>query len=559
MPRQYHTNYGLSASKRSEKSLIDQLVTLFPLGDPEYFRHCVSYYETNHIERITEKIFEMGGYYPQLAYQVDINDNNNNNSLATEQHQRWNAALYTLATKLFPDTDIDYLRRIISQHTHSIVEQATTQILADPCVPERLEYGQLSRHDMFKSESYKAQALEQLVLDYPQIWKSSICAVLAENNWDYINSFDQLSEMGSGGFWRSIRNFFVHWSLPKAGSSSSSSSTTSSSLHQRQHYMDNTFTQELDLLRKRQLDQQSAKDQVVAQEINTQEYDKHHQSITCGCCFGDYPFEALVFCSQGNHPFCHDCITRFMMEGLFGQGGLRGVDRIPCISSEETCHGCLPTMVLQQVLSNDVWKAYESSLFEVNISRQSWGLVQCAACSYCELDESIRPMQQILDKTARFISIARWVMVLLLLLIILMLGRMVNGKLITLLLLFTLGIPLIISQHQWDLQTDLQIAYNRIVHQRRGYAFQCRHPSCGKLTCLQCMHIIRGIHSCYENERDGLRLYVEKAMADAVKLSCMQSVISKIRWMQQNCMQVWLCHVLYLSQRYWKRILFSFL
>ncbi|CAO3594385.1 unnamed protein product [Absidia cylindrospora] len=484
--------------------------------NPDYFRYCISHYEVNHVERITEKIFAMGGYYPQLSYQVDTDDTGsvmtkaiapNTTNLATQPYQRWNAALYTLATSVFPDNDIDYLRQLIVRYDHSVIEQVTTTILADSRVPERLDYGRLYRHDLFRSDMYKSQALDQLATDYPQIWKSSICAVLAENNWDYINSYDQLSEMGSGGFWRSIRNFFTHWSsLTKTGSSSSSSSSSSSymasssawslttildSASQQMQHVDTTFIKELGQLRKRKLDQQSVLDETLAHEINNQEYENDEQYITCGCCFGDYSFEKLVFCSLGSHSFCHDCITRFMMEGLFGQGALRGVERIPCIASDNIilCEGCLPVRVLQQhILSPDLWKAYEASLFEVNMAKQAWALVQCASCSYCELDDSIRPIQHVVDKSMALISLARWVM--------------------------------------WDLKNDLQIAYNRLVSKRRGYAFQCRNPSCGKLTCLQCMHVIRGLHNCYENEKDGLRLYIEKAMADAVKRTCPQCNLS---------------------------------
>jgi hypothetical protein len=474
----------------------------------------------------------MGGHYPQVSYQVQVNDNGlvttSTLATATQQHERWNAALYTLATQLFPDCCIDYLRQLVIRYDHSIVEQVTTALLVTTGdnttaarIPERLDSGRLLRQDLFRSGLYKSQAMEQLGLDYPQvtnrkcnaqrsdlllfckkIWKSSICAVLAENNWDYINSYDQLSEMGSGGFWRSLRNFFTHWSLSKTGSSSASSSSSSSSSITA---TETTFIKELDQLRKRKLDHQSALDTTLAHELNTEEYDTCQQSIACDCCFTDYAFEQLVFCSHGNHGFCHDCITRFMMEGLFGQGALRGVDRIPCIASDNRdglCPGCLPTTLLHdKVLSDDIWKAYETSLFEVNMTSQQWALVQCASCSYCELDESIRPIQHVVAKSMTLISLARWVMVLLLLVV----GF--QGMLYLTLFLLLVSSTLIIK---WDLQSDLQIAYYRLVNKRRGYAFQCRNPSCAKLTCLQCMHVIRGLHTCWENEKDGLRLYIEK-------------------------------------------------
>ncbi|CAO3629736.1 unnamed protein product [Cunninghamella echinulata] len=356
---------------------------------------------------------------------------------------------------------------------------------------------------MFRSDHYKAQALQQLITEFPQVWKSSICAVLAENNWDYIKSYDQLSEMGSGGFWSSIRNFFLHFSMPKTGSSSSSPSSSPSSstanLQQQQQQkekekgtiMDPILLKEIQQIQKRKLDKQALVDETIAHEINIQEYEANEQFIECGCCFGDYTFEQLIFCSQGKHQFCHHCIQQFLSEGLFGQGNLRGAVRIPCIASDDrfhSCDGCFTMETLKGCLPMDLWKAYEASLLEVNLAMQGWALVRCASCNYSELDESTRPFHQVLDKTQLFMYIASWIM--------------------------------------WDLKNDLHIAYDRIVQQRRGYAFQCRNPSCGKLTCLKCMHVIRGLHSCWENEKDGLRLYVEKAMADAVKRTCPKCNVS---------------------------------
>ena len=164
---------------------------------------------------------------------------------------------------------------------------------------------------------------------------------MAENNWDYVKSYDQLQDMGSGGFWTTIRNFFRHWSFPSTSSSSSSSlsiipSTSSSSSSKIFSNSNNNknddskeFDHDLQIIRRRELDIQSKEDAKIALEINEHEYD---ELITCQCCFGDYVIEQITFCSEGAHVFCHECIQRYISEGLFGQGSLRGAARIPCIS-----------------------------------------------------------------------------------------------------------------------------------------------------------------------------------------------------------------------------------
>ncbi|KAG0180768.1 hypothetical protein DFQ28_006057 [Apophysomyces sp. BC1034] len=470
---------------------VSQLVALFPGGDPGYFRSCLAYYETDHVQRIAEKILANGGNYPMV--QTNYTD-----------IQQMNYALRVLATELFPDCHIAYLREQLLQYDHSHIEQVTEAVVAVPG-PERLTWGKIDRSDFIRDETYKADALAQLTLDYPQIWKSSLRAVLAENNWDYLNSHAQLADMGSGGFWNSIRNFFLHWTFSRRGSTSSSSSSSSSETHE---LSDPDLIDEISQLWRRKAEAQSGEDEKMAHQINEAEYTVCEQLITCLCCYGDYTFEQLAFCSEGDHAFCHSCIRRFITEGLFGQGALRGAARIGCISFSG-CRGCLPPRMLQHVLPQDLWMAYETSVFEENLKQTPGSIVQCAGCSYSEIDESTRPFAEALERVEPLLRITRWMMVV---------ATIVFS-------FFDLPFAFVIALHcfvlsQWDLRRDLQTVYDRIVRERRGNAFQCRNPACNKLTCLQCMRTIRGLHKCWEKEQDGLRLYVEKAMADAVKRTC---------------------------------------
>ncbi|KAI9488849.1 hypothetical protein BDB00DRAFT_846382 [Zychaea mexicana] len=454
--------------------LIAQLLVLFPGGDPGYFRSCLGYYETAPVERIAEKIFNNGGYYPRL-----LGSNTNNRT------QHLNQALQLLATEFFPDCNVAYLRERLLRYDHSHVEQVANELLQrqDQAYPERLEYGKLDRSDLIKSEGYRAQAQAQLALDYPQVWKSSIRAVLAENNWDYVKSYDQLQDMGSGGFWTTIRNFIRHWSLPTSSTSFIASATSAGSSSKNNSHDDTgddkeEFEYDRRIVRRRALDAQSAQDAKTALEISHDEYD---ELITCQCCYGDYVIEQLAFCSQGTHMFCHDCITRYISEGLFGQGALRGAARIPCISMGGSCDGCFAHSVLEhRILSQDIWSAYQKSVFEENMRACQSKIVRCSACGYCEIDESMGlPLHTTLDRLMVLVAGARWLM--------------------------------------WDLKGDIETVYDRIACARRGSVFQCRNPECRRLTCVLCQHIVRGLHKCWEKEQDGLRLYVEKAMADAVK------------------------------------------
>ncbi|KAI7853059.1 hypothetical protein BDC45DRAFT_545755 [Circinella umbellata] len=520
--------------------LIAQLLVLFPGGDPGYFRSCLGYYETAPVERIAEKILNNGGHYPRLI----TNDNSNGDKIIhNNRTQQLNEALRLLATEFFPDCNVAYIREKLLKYDHSYVEQVANELLQEKAYPERLEYGKLDRSDLIKSDTYRIHAEAQLAIDYPQVWKSSIRAVLAENNWDYVQSYDQLQDMGSGGFWTTIRNFFRHWSFPSTSSSSSlfvipsASSPSSSKIFNNNHHRgdddkddDNKeFEHDLQIIRRRALDIQSKEDAKIALEINEHEYD---ELITCQCCYGDYVIEQLTFCSEGTHVFCHECIQHYISEGLFGQGSLRGAARIPCISMENDCDGCFQHDILEKiVLSQDIWSAYQKSIFEENLRHSK--TARCSACGYCELDESTLPLDTALQRLKVMMVVARWIMVLFLLYIVmtLLLYKKENKDssfvVVALLLLvynplmfiivFTMVLMLNTRFGQWNLKEDIETVYDRIACARRGSIFQCRNPDCRRLTCVVCHHIVRGLHKCWEKEQDGLRLYVEKAMADAVK------------------------------------------
>lgn len=281
---------------------------------------------------------------------------------------------------------------------------------------------------------------------------------------------------------------------------------------------DPDIVKQLRQLQQRSLDIQIEKDLDFAQALNRSEYDLHKQLITCDCCCDDYPFEQLLFCSQGDHTFCDECIRHFINEGLFGQGGLRGQARIQCISSMDSCDGCLPMESLQRVISADVWKAYEKSLLD-DCFKENGQRIQCCACSYFELDESIRPLNSIFVGRA-IQRVAQWLMVLELISTscFLLLATSHHSIILLIIAFSTIATIQYALYKQWDVESDLKLAYLRVTKARRGTLFQCRNSNqCGVLTCLLCQRPVRGMHTCYEEETDGLRLYVEKAMADAVK------------------------------------------
>ncbi|KAG0934302.1 hypothetical protein G6F57_008878 [Rhizopus arrhizus] len=470
-------------SNRKDKQ-VEQLLELFPNGDADYFRSCLDHYSNDAVERVTEKIMDCGGYYPQIPSYDSVSDN------------RLNACLRLLALEIFPDCDIGFLRERVLRYTCAHVENVTEELLKLARWPERLNYGKMDRSEGIHGQRYKDQAQAQLVKDFPQIWKSSIQAVLAENNWDYLKSHDQLQDMGSGGFWESIKNLWMHWHTS----------------HTR-HYVerDPRLATQLEMLEQRRRETQEEHDFRLAKRLNEEEYDRQQQFISCDCCYGDTTFEDLLFCSQATHAFCHDCIRHYLSEGLFGQGSLRGQAQIGCIASTDDCPGCLPTLSLKRVLTADVWKAYEQSQLEDCFPQQR---IQCCACSYFEWDESAENVTSILDGLSGWVrSLCWWLMVV----EIPTFSYFLLSRSRYFYYFFVIALRWFI---QWDLSSNLEIAHQRLIRTRRGRVLHCKNPECNTVTCLQCQRPFRGLHQCYEKETDGLRLYVEKAMADAVKRTC---------------------------------------
>lgn len=266
-------------------------------------------------------------------------------------------------------------------------------------------------------------------------------------------------------------------------------------------------------LQQRSIHKQIQEDKSYADKVNYTEYTENHQLMTCDCCYGDYTFEQLSFCTEGEHSFCHECLSHYITEGLFGQGALRGKPRIDCISFTDECAGCFSTQILKKILSEDLWKAYENSLLE-DFSRGTQRL-QCCACPYFELDESIKPLKDTIVYNSNIVrTFAKLLMVLL---IVVSLKKQQDNNSFIFIILISLLCYLIYEFHQWDIKSDLEVAHARVAKSRRGGLFTCQNTKCKTVTCLDCFHPVRGLHKCWEKETDGLRLYVEKAMADAVK------------------------------------------
>ncbi|KAK9695999.1 hypothetical protein K7432_012696 [Basidiobolus ranarum] len=474
---------------------IDQLKTMFPDGDVEYFRHCLKFYKDQHVERITEKILtSQYGYYPRSVPTENPTINEEQNYFLDKLNE------------IFPDCEVRCIREKIKKLTHSHIDLAIDYLLnldqnTRNGYPQRLKTGVIDRSDYVRSPAYIKGAKHRLYNEFPFAFKSSIKAVMAELNNDYVQSYDCLQQMSSLTWWASWLSFM-----------------------QRRPYnspemYDPELMRDVDVITSRERTKQTKNDEDVAKSLNFSEYQKHNELFECGCCFSSFVFEDMSTCREG-HIFCCDCLKAYIKEGLFGQGNLRGKS-IPCMDSSE-CASFFALEELERVLSPDIYHAYMDSLIEEEFKQLDIDLVQCPFCSYCEFDDDPLDLRRlrlyrlficlgIMVYTSTWL--ATHVMDILEATFCSWSGTFVFGCVAG----FT-GI---------QIRRVVSIVQRQLIRRRkRSNILYCQNPRCGKCSCLSCGHEHKPLHRCHEKEQDKLRLYVEQAMADAVKRTCPKCQLS---------------------------------
>ncbi|ORY07591.1 hypothetical protein K493DRAFT_251010 [Basidiobolus meristosporus CBS 931.73] len=474
---------------------LEQLKHLFPDGDVEYFRECLKFYKDQHVERITEKILSnQFGYYPRRPPTGKPNASEGQNYFLKKLNE------------IFPDCEIRCIREKIKNLTHSHVEQAIDYLLdldknARNGYPQRLKPGIIDRADYVRSSSYIKGAKHRLYNEFPFAFKSSIKAVMAELNNDYVQSYDSLSSMSSLTWWTSWLTFM-----------------------QRKPYnspemYDPELLKDVDMILSRERIAQTKKDEDIAKNLNFSEYQKHNELFECGCCFSSFVFEDMCTCREG-HMFCCDCLSAYTKEGLFGQGNLRGKP-IPCMDSSE-CTSTFSLEELERVLSSDIYHAYADSIIEEEFKQLNVELVKCPFCSYCEFDDDPLDLRRLrLYRIFIYLGILAYASTWIATCIMDILEAVFCSWSGT----FVFGCVAGIAGIQ--IRRVVSIVQRQLVRRRKkSNILYCQNPRCGKCSCLACGQEHKPLHRCHEKEQDKLRLYVEQAMADAVKRTCPKCQLS---------------------------------
>lgn len=234
----------------------------------------------------------------------------------------------------------------------------------------------------------------------------------------------------------------------------------------------------------------------------------------------------MAACAEG-HFFCHGCLVRSVQEGLYGQGRSLIPEKasVQCISAGATpaCVAAVPLEVLTKALPADLLYAMEEKIASDGLERSGLVLARCPFCSYAEVDEveAVRFSQPaqlsfyfLLTLLAGF-SLANYT------------TTTINTAIIGLSSWFLLRATLL---KEWrpriaiynlfahlNNETRLVKAIRKLQLRRRGTLFRCKSEQCKRESCIECTKEWSPFHKCFEKEEDNVRIFVEKAMANAVK------------------------------------------
>ncbi|KFA62510.1 hypothetical protein S40285_05587 [Stachybotrys chlorohalonatus IBT 40285] len=455
-----------------------------------------------------------------------------------------NHCLEALAA-VFPDIQIEVFRELLS----SFDGESRLALVADGILKNRAAWvkgrwrvadkqGSSSEvvpaGERFKSAEYK-KAVENLAwTEFKGMYKSTVKAVLAENNYSYLEARRTLVTLSSKSWRFTIANLFSGKRPPATGQAESHPLVVWRSTGQGSitPTIRPTGCAELDRelfntliapLKQRDQEEREIKDRCLAVLLNNEEAEEAGATHECACCFTSGPFEEFTHCNLEGHMICFRCVQHSIKEALFGQGWLSSIDpdrgTLRCIAVDGSgCPGHIPAdhtrrAMLEEKKGIEILHKLDQRLAEHNLVASNLPLVRCPFCSYAEVDDIYMPSRDVLPQIRADSSYN-------LILLVLCVGSVVLA-LPFVLLISLICVVLSVGQtfgHYLLAEWKLSLARHR--RRRRGHKFSCQSPECGRLSCLSCHKSWTDIHICNESSLVALRTQIEQAMSMAIKRVC---------------------------------------
>ncbi|CAK7227020.1 hypothetical protein SCUCBS95973_006397 [Sporothrix curviconia] len=287
-----------------------------------------------------------------------------------------------------------------------------------------------STADRFRTPTYQKAAKALASHEFRGLSRSTIYAVLAEQNYAYLDARRALVQMSSKSWRFTISSLFLRrkpvtcteaenhplivWKSSGQGSIIPTIKATGSAELDRELY-----TALVAPLRVQQRAAQEEADRTMASALNTAEAEAVGATYECECCFTTATFEEVTTCSNythgdddggGAHIICFRCVQHSVREAVFGQGWARTIDTsrgtlwCPAVVSTSSsnnggCGGVIPVDHLHRALLDekrgaDTLHHLERRLADHSLVESGLPLVRCPFCEYAEVDDIYVPFHE---------------------------------------------------------------------------------------------------------------------------------------------------------------------
>ena len=442
---------------------------------------------------------------------------------------------------LFPDIQFDVLREVLvkfdgDSRLHICIGQLlrhrTQWVKGRWHAPPRDLDHDVPLHASFRSTEYKAATLQLLSREFRYLSRSTIQAVLAENNHSYTRARPTLSDLSNRTWRATIGNLNI---FKKRRENEVSPIQFLGKIKRADGVLD-TGSSELDEelqdrvlqpARIKEAQHQEEQDHKLAEELNEREAKRAKALYECECCCGEVTFEKVSFCTTDTHLICFECIRRTVHEALFGQSWGRSIDSdrgaLKCLAPvvNDACAGSIPQPVIRQaVLAQksgiETWAKFEARLADDSILRSQLKLIRCPFCSYAEADPS--HLSNATPTPTWHLNPTRSITTLLATMIIVDLLPIILFLFVLLLALGTIE-PL----HMF------RTALHKLTLRNQSPRWKCRNPVCGRASCLKCQKAWHDPHTCHEPLVISLRTTIEAARTAAIKRTCPRCDLSFVK------------------------------
>ncbi|KAH6632740.1 hypothetical protein F5144DRAFT_491676 [Chaetomium tenue] len=439
--------------------------------------------------------------------------------------------------------------------------------------PGQAEEELVPKKETFRSPEYKQAAKSLAWREFKGLSRSAINAVLAENNYSYLDARQTLVDLSSKSWRFTISSLFrrrkpvsttdaenhplVIWKPTGQGSTTPTLRSTGNAELDRE-----LFAALIAPLKKQARAAREAEDYKMASRLNNLEAEQTGSMIECACCFDEGVFEEFTSCNNRGHMLCFRCVQHSASEAVFGQGWQRSINQetggLRCIAVDsegckgDICNEQFERAVLQADNGPELLRQLQDRLAEYSLAASNLPLARCPFCGYAEVDETYQPVTRS-DFYPRTTQVNGYLLAILgycCLPFVCILGICLSilgicctpffaalvalaymPIIVVFLVLFitTTLIDDMILHCVRRFQSEMCEAVIRRRERNRGLQFKCRRPGCERKSCLSCEKGWTDVHVCHVDSLDALRTQIEQAMSLAIKRVCPRCNTSFVR------------------------------